>query len=100
MRPTFTLEVPGIFFCPVLSRLKRFGVDLIKYVDPRPARAFKIIAFPEAKIISDIKNMKIGTLNVMTLKNDYPIDILTDEFRRFELNLLGASEIYTPGVGK
>ena len=42
--------------------------------------------------------MKIGTGNVTTLKNDYRIDILTDEFRRFELNLLDISEISIPGV--
>ena len=43
--------------------------------------------------------MKIGTWNVTTLKNDYRIDILTDEFRRFELDLLGVSETHIPGVG-
>ena len=41
--------------------------------------------------------MKIGTWNVTTLKNDYRI--LTDEFRRFELDLLGVSETHVPGVG-
>ena len=43
--------------------------------------------------------MKIGTSNATTLKNDYCIDILTDEFRRFELDLLGVSETHIPGVG-
>ena len=43
--------------------------------------------------------MKIGTWNVTTLKNDYRIDILTDEFRRFELDFLGVSESHIPGVG-
>ncbi|XP_065568941.1 uncharacterized protein LOC136032600 [Artemia franciscana] len=43
--------------------------------------------------------MKIGTWNVLTLRNDYRIDILTDEFRRFELDLLGVSETHIPGVG-
>ena len=33
------------------------------------------------------------------LKNNYRIDIFTDEFRRFELDLLGASETHIPGVG-
>ena len=42
--------------------------------------------------------MKIGTWNATSLKNDYRIDILTDKFRRFELDLLGVSENYTPGV--
>ena len=32
------------------------------------------------------------------LKNDYRIDILTDEFRRFELDLLGVSENHIPLV--
>jgi exonuclease III len=43
--------------------------------------------------------MKIGTWNATTLKNDYSIDILTDEFRRFELDLLRVSETHIPGVG-
>jgi len=43
--------------------------------------------------------MKIETWNVMTLKKDYRIDILTDEFKRFELGLLGDSENHIPGVG-
>ncbi|XP_065565846.1 uncharacterized protein LOC136030704 [Artemia franciscana] len=43
--------------------------------------------------------MKIGTWNVTTLKNDNDIDILTDEFRRFERHLLGVSETHIPGVG-
>ena len=46
-----------------------------------------------------LKNMKIGTWNITTLKNDYCIDILTDEYRRFELDLLGVSETHIPGVG-
>jgi len=33
------------------------------------------------------------------LKNEYRIDILTDEFRRFELDLLWVSETRIPGVG-
>ena len=32
------------------------------------------------------------------LKNDYRIDILTDEIRRFELDLLGVSETHIPEV--
>ena len=43
--------------------------------------------------------MKIGTWNVKMLKNDYHIDILTEEFRRFKLDLLGVSEPHIPGVG-
>ena len=43
--------------------------------------------------------MKIGTWNVTTLKNDCHIDILTDEFKRFELDLLGVSETHIPGLG-
>ena len=43
--------------------------------------------------------MKIGTWIVTTVKNEYRIDILTDEFRRFELDLLGVSETHIPGVG-
>ena len=43
--------------------------------------------------------MKIRTWNVTTLKNDYRINIFTDEFRRFELDLLGVSETRIPGVG-
>ena len=35
----------------------------------------------------------------MTLKNDYLIDILTDGFRRFELDFLRVSGTYIPGVG-
>ena len=50
--------------------------------------------YPDEKIIS-----MIGTWNVTTLKNDYRIDILTDEFKRFELGLQGVSENYIPGVG-
>ena len=42
--------------------------------------------------------MKIETWNVTTLKNDYSIDILTEEFRRFELDLLGVSETNIPGA--
>ena len=42
--------------------------------------------------------MKIGTWSVMTLKKDYRTDILTEEFRRFELLLLGISETHIPGV--
>ena len=44
--------------------------------------------------------MKIGTWNVLTLRNDYRIDILTDEFRRFELDLLRVSETRIPWVGR
>ena len=33
------------------------------------------------------------------VKNNYRIDILTDELRRFELDLLGAPETHIPGVG-
>ena len=43
--------------------------------------------------------MKTGTWNTTTLKNYYRIDILTYEFRRFKLDLLGISETHTPGVG-
>ena len=43
--------------------------------------------------------MKIGTWNVTTLKNDYRIDILTVEFRRFELDLLRVPETHILGVG-
>ena len=32
------------------------------------------------------------------LKNGYCIDILTDKFRQFKLNLLGVSETYIQGV--
>ena len=42
--------------------------------------------------------MKIGAWNVTTLKNDYRINILTDEFRRFQLDLLGVSETNIPGI--
>ena len=35
----------------------------------------------------------------MTLKNSYRIEILTNEFRCYELDLLGVSEIHIPGVG-
>ena len=34
----FILEVPVTFYCPVLNRLKRFGVDLRRCVGPRPVR--------------------------------------------------------------
>ena len=43
--------------------------------------------------------MKIGTWNITTLKNDYFIDILTDELRLFKLYLLGVSETHILGVG-
>ncbi|XP_065578676.1 uncharacterized protein LOC136039119 [Artemia franciscana] len=43
--------------------------------------------------------MKIGTWNVITLENVYRIDILTNEFKLFELHLLGVSETFIPGVG-
>jgi hypothetical protein len=36
---------------------------------------------------------------VLTLKNNYRIDILTDEFRRLELDLLGVPETHIPEVG-
>ena len=49
--------------------------------------------------INDLKNLQIGTWNVITLKNDYRIDILTNEFRHFELDLLRDSEAHIPGVG-
>ena len=38
-------------------------------------------------------------LECYDVKNYYRIDILTDEFRRFELDLLGVSETHIPGVG-
>ena len=41
---------PGTSCCPVLSWLKRFGVDVRRYVDPCSALVSEIIAFPEAKI--------------------------------------------------
>ena len=47
----------------------------------------------------DLENRKIGTQSFTTLKNDYRIDILTDGFRRFELDLLGVSETHISGVG-
>ena len=43
--------------------------------------------------------MKIGTWNVKTLKNDCRIDILTDKFRRLELDSIEVSETHIPGVG-
>ena len=43
--------------------------------------------------------MKIATWIIMTLKNIYRIDILTNEFRCYELDLLGVSETHIPGVG-
>ncbi|XP_065579614.1 uncharacterized protein LOC136039643 [Artemia franciscana] len=43
--------------------------------------------------------MKIRTWKVTTLKNSYCFDILTEEFRRFELDLLGVSKKYIPEVG-
>ena len=33
------------------------------------------------------------------LKNDFLIDILTDEFRRFKMDLLGVSGTHVPRVG-
>ncbi|XP_065576095.1 uncharacterized protein LOC136037317 [Artemia franciscana] len=41
--------------------------------------------------------MKIGIWNVTASKNDYRIDILTEEFRRLELDSLGVSETHIPG---
>ena len=41
----------------------------------------------------------MGTWNVTTLKNNYRIFILTEEFRRFEFDLLGVSETYILGEG-
>ena len=32
----------------------------------------------------------------MTLKTDYRIDIMTDDFKRFKLDLLRVSEIHIP----
>ena len=43
--------------------------------------------------------MKNGTWNVLTLKNNYRTDILTDKLRRFKLNLLRVSETHIPGMG-
>ena len=43
--------------------------------------------------------MKTGTWDVTTIKDGYCIDILTDEIRRFKLDLLGVSETHSPGVG-
>ena len=51
--------------------------------------------------------MKIGTWNVTTLKNNIcrivlkvsRIDILTNKFRRFKLDLLAVSETHITGVG-
>ena len=44
-----------------------------------------------------LKNMKIGTWNIITLKINYHINILTDEFRRFELDLLGIQKLISQG---
>ena len=43
--------------------------------------------------------MKIGTWNFTTLINNYRNAILTDEFRKFKLDLLGVSETHILGVG-
>jgi len=43
--------------------------------------------------------MKIATWNVTTLKHDYRIGVLTDEFIGFELDLLGVSETHILGAG-
>jgi hypothetical protein len=43
--------------------------------------------------------VKIETWNITTLENNYHIDILTEKFRRFELDLLGVSETHITGVG-
>jgi hypothetical protein len=38
-------------------------------------------------------------LECYDVENDYRVDILTDEFRRFKLDLLGVSETHIPGAG-
>ena len=43
--------------------------------------------------------MKTVTENVTMLKNNYHIDILTNELRHFELNLLEVTDAHIPGVG-
>jgi len=43
--------------------------------------------------------MKIATWKATTLKNNYRIEILTAEFRCFQLDLLGVSETQCQGVG-
>jgi len=48
-KPSFIPEVPGISYCLVLSRLKRFGIDLGKCVGPRPELISRTFAFAEAK---------------------------------------------------
>ena len=55
--------------------------------------------FPSPNYFNDLKNMKIGAWNVMTLKKYYRKDILIFEFRRFDLNLLRVSETHIRGVG-
>ena len=46
-----------------------------------------------------MKERENWNLECHDAKNDYRIDILTDEFRRLEPDLLGASETHMPGVG-
>ena len=43
--------------------------------------------------------MKIATWNITMLQNNNRIDIFTDEFRNFKLDLSGDSETHVPGVG-
>jgi len=43
--------------------------------------------------------MKIVTWNVTTLDNSYHVDILSNDFRLFELDLLGISETHIPRIG-
>jgi hypothetical protein len=91
------------FFWPVLSQLNRLD---LRCVGPGPALVSGTNTFPETKRISkslnffnDLKIMKIGTWNFTTLINNYRNDILTDEFRKFKLDLLGVSETHILGVG-
>ena len=60
----------------------------------------RLLLFLRPTNINDLKIFKIGTWNVTTSENNYRTGILTDEFRRFKLDLLGVSETHIPGVDR
>jgi len=57
------------------------------------------IAFPEVTNFNDLENMKVETWNVLTLKNNHRIDILTHKFGRFKLDFLGVLETHIQEIG-
>jgi len=84
-KASIQLKVPGTSCYPVLSQFKHFLWTLEDMLVPVLYRFWDHYFSWGHNNFNDLKDMKIATLNVRTLKDNYRINILSDNFGCFKL---------------